>query len=133
MGCLLFLQWWLWSCVFDIGMQYIESNVCTQVRNCFNAHKRVIWCLFPELQSNKRNEYQNNTRVITEKGCHESTYIIVFLTWHTESINDDKNDDFYTSSPCLIRSGLVLLMTSQLIADYITMTRQLWRGHVNNI
>ena len=27
---------------------------------------------------------------------HESTYIILFLTRHNQSINDDKNDDCYT-------------------------------------
>ena len=41
---------------------------------------------------------------------HSSTYIILFLTRHNESINDDKNDDLYTSSPCLTHSGFVLLM-----------------------
>ena len=39
-----------------------------------------------------------------ETVCHESTYIILFLTQHNESINDDKNDDLYTSSQCLTRS-----------------------------
>ena len=29
---------------------------------------------------------------------HESTYIILLLTWHDESVNDDKNDDFHTST-----------------------------------
>ena len=47
-------------------------------------------------------------------------------------MNDNKNDDPYTSSPCLIRSIFILLMTSQSIADDITMTRQLWRAHVNS-
>ena len=28
---------------------------------------------------------------------HESTYVISFLTWHNESINDYKNDELYTS------------------------------------
>ena len=64
--------------------------------------------------------------------CHESTYIILFLARHNEFINDDKNDNLYTSSPCLARSVFVLLVTSQSIADDVTMTRQLWRDHVNN-
>ena len=69
-------------------------------------------CLSPELRSNKGNKHQNNTRVSVETVRHESTYIISFLTHHNESINDDKDDDFYTSSPCLICSVFVLLMTS---------------------
>ena len=71
------------------------------------------------------NKYQNNTRVSAETVCHESTYIILFLTRHNESINDDKNDDLYTSSLYLTCSFFVLLMTSQSIADDVTMTRQL--------
>ena len=37
----------------------------------------LFWCLFPSLQSNKGNKHQQ----------------------HNESKNDDKNDDFCTSSP----------------------------------
>ena len=47
-------------------------------------------------------------------------------------MNDDKNDDIYTSSPCLTHSVFVLLMTSQSIDDDVTITKQLWRDHVNN-
>ena len=50
----------------------------------------LFWCLFPELRSNKGNKHQNNTRVCPETVHHESTYIILFLTGHNESINDDK-------------------------------------------
>ena len=50
----------------------------------------LFWCLFPELRSNEGNLHQNNTWLSTETVCHESTYIILFLTWHTESINDDR-------------------------------------------
>ena len=64
----------------------------------------------------------NNTRVSTETVRHESTYIILFLTRHNESINDDKHDELYTSSPCLTHSVFVLLMTSQSIVDDVTMT-----------
>ena len=56
---------------------------------------------------------------------HESAYIILILTRHNESMNDDKNEDLYTSSPCFTRSVFVLLMTSQSIAYDVTMTRQL--------
>ena len=85
----------------------------------------LFWCLFPELRSDEGNEYQNNIRASAETVRHESTYIILFLTRHNESINDYKTDELYTSSPCLTRSVFVLLMTSQPIADDVTMTRQL--------
>ena len=88
----------------------------------------LFWCLF---QSNERNKYQNNTWVGAELVCHESTYIILFLTGHNESINEDRNDDLNTSSPCLTRFIFVLLMMPQSIADDVTMTEQLWRDHVN--
>ena len=54
--------------------------------------------------TNEGNKHQNNTRVSAETVHHESTYIILFLTRHDESTNDDKNDDLYTSPPCLTRS-----------------------------
>ena len=72
-----------------------------------------------------------NTRVSAETVRHKIAYIILFLSRHNESKNDDKNDDLYTSSPCLTRSVSALLMTSQSIADDVTMTKQLWRDHVN--
>ena len=66
------------------------------------------------------NEHQNNTRVSAETIRDETTYIILAFTRHNEHINDDKNDDLYTSSPCLTRRSLLcwwrhnrLLMTSQ--------------------
>ena len=98
----------------------------------FNHSEGLFWWLFPELRSNEGNKYQNNTRVSAETVRHESTYIILFLTRHNESINDYKNEELYTSSPCLIRSVFVLLMTSQSTADDVTMTTQLWRDHVNS-
>ena len=94
--------------------------------------KGLFWCLFPELRSNDGNKYQNNTRVSTETVYHESTYVILFLTRHNDYINDDKNDDLYTPSPCLTRSVFVLLLTSQSIVGDVTMTRQLRRDHVNS-
>ena len=78
------------------------------------------------------NKHPTNTRVSAEIVRHEGTYIILFLTRHNEPINDDKNDDLYTSSPCVTRSVFVLLMTSQSIAVDVTITRQLWRYHVNS-
>ena len=78
------------------------------------------------------NKHQNNTRVIAESVSHESTCISLFLTRQNESMNDDKTDDLYTSSPCLTHSVLVLLMTSQSIADDVTLARQLCRDYVNS-
>ena len=58
---------------------------------------------------------------------------ILFLTQNNKSINDDKNDDLYTSSLCLTRSIFILLMTSQSIAEDVTRTKQLWHDHMNSI
>ena len=66
-----------------------------------------------------------------QKLCDESKYIILFLTRHNVSMNDDKNDNLYTSSRCLTGSVFILLMTSQSIAYNSTITRQLWRDHLN--
>ena len=73
-------------------MKYIENNVCTQWRTVSALMRGLFWCLFPEYK------HQNNTPVSTETVCHESTYIILFLTRHNKSKNDDKNNDLYTSS-----------------------------------
>ena len=86
----------------------------------------LFWCLFPE------NKHQNITQVSAEAVRHESAYIILFPTRHDESTNDDKNNDLYASSLFLTRSMVILVITSKSIADDITMTRQLWRDHVNN-
>ena len=139
------LYWWnykgwvWWDMINNIPIvitcllpKYIENNVCTRVTNCFSAHERVILVYIPELRSNEGNKYQNYTWVSTETVRHENTYIILFLTWHTESINDDKNDDLYTSAPCLTGLVFILPMTSQSIANDVTMTRQLWHDHVNS-
>ena len=77
------------------------------------SREGYFWCLFPELRSNEGNKYQNNTPVSAETVRHESTYIILFLTRHNESINNYKNDVLYTTSPCPTRSVSVLLVTSQ--------------------
>ena len=72
----------------------IEYNVCTQVTNCSSTHERVILVFISP----------SNTQVSTKTVHHKSTYIILFLTWHNESINDDKSNDPYTSYPCLTQS-----------------------------
>ena len=48
------------------------------------------------LQSNSGNKHQNNTQVSAETFHHESTYIILFLTRHNESKNDNESDDLFT-------------------------------------
>ena len=58
--------------------------------------RELFLCLCPTLWSNEGIKHNNNPQVSTETVCYESTYIIVFLTWHNKSINDDKNYDFYT-------------------------------------
>ena len=60
-----------------------------------------------------------NTKItlVTITVRHKSAYIILFLTQHNESING--------LSPCFTRALYVLLVTSQLIGDDVTMTRQL--------
>ena len=92
----------------------------------------LFLCLFPNLRSNEGHNHKNNTRMGAETVLDESTYIILFLTRHNGSIDDDQNDDLYISSPCLTRSVFVLLMTSQSIVDDATITRQFWRDYVNN-
>ena len=111
---------------------YIENDVYTRVKNCFSAHERVVLGFFPGLRNSEGNKHQNNTRVSAETVRHESTHIILFLSRHDESINDDKNDDLYTSAPCLIRAVFVLLMTPQSIADSATIATQLWGDYVNS-
>ena len=56
----------------------------------------LFLCLFPELRSKEGNKHKNNTRVGAETVRHESTYIILFLTWHNKFISDYKNDNLYT-------------------------------------
>ena len=78
----------------------------------------LFWCLFPELWGNEGNKHQNKTIVSAETVCHENTYIISFLPQHNESINDDENDELFTSSPCLTLLDYILLMTSQSITKW---------------
>ena len=58
--------------------------------------------------------------------------LFYFLTWHNDSINDNKDNDLHTSSPYLTCSAYVLMMMSKSIADDIIMTRQLWHDHVKS-
>ena len=67
-------------------------------RTVYALTRGLFWCLFPELCSNEGYKHQNNTRVSAWTAPHKSTYIILFLTRHNESINDAKNEDLHTSS-----------------------------------
>ena len=107
--------------------------ICSSERTVYALTIWLFWCLFPELRSNEGNKHQNNTRVSAKTVRHESTYIILFLIWHNEYIDDDKNDDLHTSSPCFTRRVYFLLMTSQSIADDVIMNRQLWRDNMKLI
>ena len=54
------------------------------------------------------------------------------LIWYMKLIDPiERNDDLHTLSPCLTHLDNVL-MTSQSIADDVTMTRQLWHDHVKS-
>ena len=88
--------------------------------------------LFPELQSNEWNNHQYNTRVSAETVQHKSKYIILFLIRHNDDKNDYKNENFHTLTLCLTHWVYVLLTTSQSIVHDVTITRQLWRDHVDS-
>ena len=69
---------------------------------------RVLFSrLFLELRNNQENKHQNNNGVSTQTlACHDSIYIILFLTRCNESINDE--DDLHSPILCSIRSVYVL-------------------------
>ena len=76
---------------------HIELCMYSRGELVYAPTRGLFWCTFPELGSNEGNKHQNNTRVSTETVRHESTYIILFLTRHNDSINDAKNEDLHTS------------------------------------
>ena len=92
----------------------------------------LFWCLFPRLHSNEGNKHPNNTRADTLTVRDESTYISLFLARHNGSINDDKTTIFTHCFHCFRVSPAQLTMTSQPIAEAITMTNQVWRDHLKN-
>ena len=91
---------------------------------------RTVYAFTRGLRSNEGNKHHKNTRVSAWTVHHENAYIILFLTQHNESINDDKNDDLHASTQWPTRSVYILLMTYQSIADDVTMTRPLWCDRV---
>ena len=85
--------------------------------------------LFSELQSNDGNKHQNNTPVSAETVHHKSTYVTLFLSWHNESINDDKIIIFTHRSRV---SPARFSFCWWSIAHDVTMTKKLWHYQVNN-
>ena len=61
----------------------IENNASTRVTNCFSAQERVILVFI-------NTKKKKNIRVSKKTVRHESTYNILFLTRHNESINVEK-------------------------------------------
>ena len=100
--------------------------------NCLCAHEMVIFMFI------SYNNYQNNTRVSAWTVRHESTYSVSYLTRHNESINDDKNDNLHTSSPCLTPARFKfcwwlhnrLLMASQWAENFDAST---WQVTTNSL
>ena len=86
----------------------------------FNSPAHEFWVSFPLTLEWAQKQFVTRVHAL-----------FLFLTRHNESKFDDKND-LYTSFLCLTRSVFVLLVTSQSIADDITMIRHLWRDHVNS-
>ena len=96
--------------------------MCTQVTNCISAHERVILVFI--------SRHQNNTRVSAETVRRKSTYIVLFLTRHNESINNDKPTIFtHCSRVSLTRFSFCWwrhnrsLMTSQWLDNCDAVTR----------
>ena len=63
-------------------------------RTFYALTRGLFCCLSPELRRNEGNKHQNNTRMCASTFRHKSTYIILFLTRHNESINDAKTRIF---------------------------------------
>ena len=127
---------YIYICMFKHIVIYLYRIMYVLEWRTVSVRTRALFLyLFPELRSKEGNKHKNNTQVSAETVRHEGTYIVLFLTRHCESIksiNDDINDDLYTSSLCFTRSVFVVMMISQLIADDVTIKRKLWRNHVNS-
>ena len=66
-------------------------------------------------------KYQRSAFLDFCDGTRIFLHIILYRTWHNESINDDKKSDLHTLSSSLTRSVYVLLLMSQSVADDVTM------------
>ena len=93
-------------------------------RTVYALTRGLFWCLFPELRSNEGNKHQNNARRSASTVRHKSTYIILFLTRHNESINDAKTRIF-THRP---RVSLAHFTFSWWRHNELAMTSQ-WPGN----
>ena len=83
---------------------------------------------FPSCEATR----EMNTKITFQWAQKQFVTRVHTLSYFLHNINNNKDDDLSTSSPCLTRSVFVLLMTSQSIPDDVTMTRKLWCDHLNS-
>ena len=113
------------------GMNNMENNVCNRVTNSFSAHERVMLGLFPELRSNEGKNIKI-TLELAQKQFVARVHILFFF------LHDIRNPWMTIKRrslhivPASHTFDFVLLMTSQSIADDVTMTRQLWCDYLNS-
>ena len=93
-----------------------------------------FWVYVPSYAATREiNTYTKKTLEWAPKQFVSNVHtIFYFLHYENVYMDDDKNDNLHTSTPCVNSSVYVLVMTSQSIVDNITMTRQLWRNHVKS-
>ena len=110
-----------WESLTTFSINVNIDIVWTRVVNCLCA-QRLFWCSAPSCKATKEINCK-----ITLESAHKKIVTRVhtsFYFLHNESINDDKNDDLHTSTPCLTRSFYVLLlMTSKWPDNYV---RSMW-------
>ena len=98
-------------------------------RNCFSAHKRVILVFyFPSCKATR----EINTNITLEWAQKQlDTRVNTLFYFLRDDKIDYENKDFHTLTLCLTHWVYVLL-TSQSIVHDVTITRQLWRDHVDS-
>ena len=64
-----------------------------------------------------------NTTITLEWAHKQIVMRVFYFLYDNGAINDDKNNGLHTTTPRLTRSVYIQLMTSQSIADSVTMTR----------
>ena len=137
--------WWFETPSHSLWRHCNASRTCVHIwnkyrimyelewRTVYALTRWLLWCLFPELRSNEANKHRNNTRMSAWTARHDSTNILIFISYITQRIHKWRyNDNLHTSTPCVTCSIFILMMTSQSIADDVTMTRRSWRDHVDN-
>ena len=114
--------------LYILVVGYIENNVCTRVTNCFSAHSVYFLSCEATREINTKVTLEWAQKLFVPR-VHTLFY---FLHDITTIKNDDKNNNLHALTLCLTRWVYVLLMMSQSIVDDVTITRQLWRDHVNS-